>query len=254
MPSLGGNHTSAFQELLKDADLREEFAHLRESPRGRVRLFHALFGLFGTTLFNLWCRLTTHGRENLPEPPFMVCSNHSSHMDSAALMYASGMGFNRFGMVAAKDYFFENEKRKNSLPLLMNLIPADRKSNRQTIARLMAACREFLHPGDRAIIIYPEGTRSLNGEMAPLKKGPAMIASELNIPIVPAYMHGTFASLPKFGKFPKYPHVARRDAILEHAIPEIREEGLGFPIRGAFEGYDRLSDIVAEHGVFHGIF
>ena len=203
MPSLGGNHTAAFQELLKDADLREEFAHLRESPRGRVRLFHALFGLFGTTLFNLWCRLTTHGRENLPEPPFMVCSNHSSHMDSAALMYASGMGFNRFGMVAAKDYFFENEKRKNSLPLLMNLIPADRKSNRQTIARLMAACREFLHPGDRAIIIYPEGTRSRNGEMAPLKKGPAMIASELNIPIVPAYMHGTFASLPKFGKFPK---------------------------------------------------
>lgn len=146
MPSLGGNRTSAFQELLKDADLGEEFAHLREPPRGSARLFHALFGLFGTTLFNLWCRLTTHGRENLPEPPFMVCSNHSSHMDSAALMYASGMGFNQFGMVAAKDYFFENEKRKNSLPLLMNLIPADRKSNRQTIARLMAACREFLHP------------------------------------------------------------------------------------------------------------
>ena len=85
----------------------------------------------------------------------------------------------------------------------MNLIPADRKSNRQTIARLMAACREFLQPGGRAIIIYPEGTRSLDGEMAPLKKGPAMIASELNIPIVPAYMHGTFASLPKFGKFPR---------------------------------------------------
>ena len=133
----------------------------------------------------------------------MVCSNHNSHMDSAALMYASGMGFNQFGMVAAKDYFFENKKRKNSLPLLMNLIPADRKSNRQTIARLMAACREFLQPGGRAIIIYPEGTRSLDGEMAPLKKGAAMIATELNIPIVPAYMHGTFASLPKLGKFPR---------------------------------------------------
>ena len=47
-------------------------------------------------------------------------------MDSAALMYASDLGFSQFGMVAAKDYFFENKKRKNSLPLLMNLIPADR--------------------------------------------------------------------------------------------------------------------------------
>ena len=203
MPSSEGNRTSAFHKLLKDADLCEEFAYLREQPRGRARLFHGLFALFVTALFNLWCRLTTHGRKNLPEPPFMVCSNHNSHMDSAALMYASGMGFNQFGMVAAKDYFFENKKRKNSLPLLMNLIPADRKSNRQTIARLMAACREFLQPGGRAIIIYPEGTRSLDGEMAPLKKGAAMIATELNIPIVPAYMHGTFASLPKFGKFPK---------------------------------------------------
>jgi 1-acyl-sn-glycerol-3-phosphate acyltransferase/long-chain acyl-CoA synthetase len=203
MPSSEGNRVSAFQELLKDADLEEEFAYLRESPQGNARFLHGVFELFGTALFNLWCPLTVHGQKRLPSAPFMVCSNHSSHMDSAALMYASGLDFNQFGLVAAKDYFFENKKRKNSLPLLMNLIPADRKTNRQTIARLMAACREFLRPGSRAIIIYPEGTRSVDGEMATLKKGPAMIATELGIPIVPAYLHGTFGSLPKNGKFPK---------------------------------------------------
>ncbi len=203
MPSSEGNRVSAFQELLRNADLEEEFAYLREPPRGKARLLHGVFELFGTALFNLWCPLTVHGRERLPSPPYMICSNHGSHMDSAALMYASGLDFNKFGMVAAKDYFFENKKRKNSLPLLMNLIPADRKSTRQTIARLMAACREFLRPGGRAIIIYPEGTRSMDGEMSPLKKGPAMIATELGLPIVPAYVHGTFDSLPKNGKIPK---------------------------------------------------
>ena len=203
MPSLEGNRVSAFQELLQNADLEEEFAYLREPPRGKARLFHGVFEFFGTMLFNLWCPLSVHSRERLPSPPFMVCSNHGSHMDSAALMYASDLGFSQFGMVAAKDYFFENKKRKNSLPLLMNLIPADRKSNRQTIARLMAACREFLRPGGRAIIIYPEGTRSLDGKLAPLKKGAAMIAVELGIPIVPAYVDGTFASLPKKGKIPR---------------------------------------------------
>ena len=96
---------SAFQELLQNADLEEEFAYLREPPRGKARVFHGLFELFGTMLFNLWCPLSVHSRERLPSPPFMVCSNHGSHMDSAALMYASDLGFSQFGMVAAKDYF-----------------------------------------------------------------------------------------------------------------------------------------------------
>lgn len=210
MPSSEGNRTSAFQELLKDAALQEEFAFLREPPRGKAWLGHLGFRIFGTLLFNFWCPLRMLGRDKLPEPPFILCSNHSSHMDSAALMYAGGLGFNQFGMVAAQDYFFENKKRKNSLPLLMNLIPADRKSNRQSIARLMVACREFLQPGNRAIIIYPEGTRSLDGEIREFKKGPAMIATELNIPIVPAYVHGTHDSLPKSGSFPKARRVTVR--------------------------------------------
>ena len=203
MPNLEGNRESAFNELLKNKDLHREFAFLRENPRGKAWLGHLGFRLFGFLLFNLWCPLRTHGRSNLPETPYILCSNHSSHMDSAALMCAGGLGFNQYGMVAAQDYFFENKKRKNSLPLLMNLIPADRKSNRQTIARLMAACREFLQPGNRAIIIYPEGTRSIDGKIASFKKGPAMIATELNIPIVPAYVDGTHSSLPKSGSFPK---------------------------------------------------
>ena len=193
---------SAFKELLQNEELEKEFAYLRERPKGKARFLHAAFQGFSKFLFYTYTPHKTFGRELLPEPPYMICSNHCSHMDSTALMHAGGLGFNQYGMVAAKDYFFDT-KRKNSLPLLMNLIPADRKSNRETIARLMAACREFLQPGGRAIIIYPEGTRSLDGEMAPLKKGPAMIAAELEIPIVPAYIKGTFASFPKGVSFPR---------------------------------------------------
>lgn len=194
---------SAFKELLEQTPLEPEYGYLREPPSGKARLWHKAFEIFCAGLFNLYCPLKVFGRENLPAPPFLLCSNHSSHMDSVALMYASRLGFGRFGMIAAKDYFFDNAKRKNSLPLLMNLIPADRKSTRQTIARLMVACREFSQCGPRSIIIYPEGTRSLTGEIAPLKKGVAMIAAELHLPIVPAYIHGTFQSLPKGVGFPR---------------------------------------------------
>ena len=65
----------------------------------------------------------------------------------------------------------------------------------------MIACREFTNHGHRSLIIYPEGTRSQTGEMAPMKKGPAMIATELSLPIVPVYINGTHRAYPKGGKF-----------------------------------------------------
>ena len=114
MPNSEGNRVSAFNELLKNEDLHREFAFLREEPRGKAWLGHLGFRIFGFLLFNLWCPLRTHGRNNLPDAPYILCSNHSSHMDSAALMYAGGLGFNQFGMVAAQDYFFDKQHIKRN--------------------------------------------------------------------------------------------------------------------------------------------
>jgi long-chain acyl-CoA synthetase len=161
------------------------------------RALRAAFGAFCSTLFHTWCPLTIIGRGQLPTPPFLLCSNHCSHMDSAALMAASGLPFGHCAMLAAKDYFFENRRRKGLLPRLMNLIPADRRASRGAIAEVLHACRAFLLGGDRCLIMYPEGTRSATGQLQPLKKGAAMIAMELGIPIVPVHIEGTFRALPK---------------------------------------------------------
>lgn len=118
-------------------------------------------------------------------------------MDSGVLMTASGKGFKNFGMIAAKDYFFENKIRKFFLNILMNLIPVDRRSTRKTITEYLIACREFVSKGQRSIIIYPEGTRSKTGEIQPFKRGLAIVSVELGIPVVPAYIEGTFKAMPK---------------------------------------------------------
>ena len=194
---------ASFEELLEQATLEPEYAYLREDPRGRLACWHKVFELFCRGLFNLYCPLKVIGRENLPSPPFMFCSNHCSHMDSAALMYAGGEDFDQYGMVAAKDYFFDNQKRNSFLSRMMNLVPADRSARRETIVKLMVACREFTRHGNRSLIIYPEGTRSTSGEMAPMKKGPAMIAATLGLPIVPVYINGTYRAYPKGGRLIK---------------------------------------------------
>ncbi|OGU70354.1 MAG: hypothetical protein A2V93_11380 [Ignavibacteria bacterium RBG_16_34_14] len=112
-------------------------------------------------------------------------------------MVASGLPFKNFAMMAAKDYFFDNDKRKYYLNLLMNLIPIDRDSDRKSMINYLAACREFTRAGNRNLIIYPEGTRSLTGKIQPFKKGPAMISAELGLPIVPALIKGSFNAWPK---------------------------------------------------------
>jgi long-chain acyl-CoA synthetase len=118
-------------------------------------------------------------------------------MDSGVLMVSSGIPFKNFAMMAAKDYFFDNEKRKYYLNLLMNLIPVDRDADRKSMIEYLVACREFTKNGMRNLIMYPEGTRSLTGKIQPFKKGPAMVAVELGLPIVPAYIKGARNAWPK---------------------------------------------------------
>ncbi len=85
----------------------------------------------------------------------------------------------------------------------MNLIPVNRKSTYKSMVEAMAACREFTKDRSRNIIIYPEGTRSLTGQIQNFKHGAAMISTELNLPIVPVYIKGTYDSWPKGKSFMK---------------------------------------------------
>ena len=54
-----------------------------------------------------------------------------------------------------------------------------------------------------SIIIFPEGTRSLNGKMNKFKNGIGVLAQEMEVPIIPIKIHGNFEILPKGKNFPK---------------------------------------------------
>lgn len=167
------------------------------------RTLHYLFYIFCKFFFRFYCPLHISGKENLPPPPFILCSNHCSHMDTPALMLATGLPFHYFGMIAAKDYFFANAKRKNIATLFMNLIPIHRKCTRGSIAKDFSMCGSFIQQGNHNLIIYPEGTRSLTGDVQPFKRGPAMMATELGVPIVPVHIQGTHYTLGKGRTIPR---------------------------------------------------
>jgi len=151
-------------------------------------------------VFSTYAPLRVFGRENIPTSSFIFCSNHNSHMDVALLAVAAKKNFNHFGMLAARDYWFENWIKRIAVNTVMNLIPVDRKSSdnkKLSIQDTEKLCNSFMNFEKRNLILFPEGTRGKPGEMLPFKKGAASFSINLNKPILPAVIYGSHKIWPR---------------------------------------------------------
>ena len=121
-------------------------------------------------------------------------------MDVALLAVATRKSFNDFGMLAARDYWFESWVKRVSVNTVMNLIPVDRASNKDkelSIKDSEDLCSAFMSYEQRNLILFPEGTRGNPGELLPFKKGAARFALNLNKPILPAVIYGSHKIWPR---------------------------------------------------------
>lgn len=181
------------------------------------------------TLFYYYCKfvflwytpVTVRGREKLPDSSAVFCSNHNSHMDVALLSTAAGKSFNHFGMLAAKDYWFDNALKRVSVNFIMNLIPIARRSAQNKdnfpFENTIALCKAFMNLGKRNLVIFPEGSRGEPNVIRPFRKGAAVFSTELNVPIVPVFINGAGNCWPK-GKIFMRPTKIQID-ILDPLIP-----------------------------------
>jgi 1-acyl-sn-glycerol-3-phosphate acyltransferase len=167
------------------------------APRAGSAAFQGFCELF----FRYYSRLTVVGKDHLPACPFIICSNHTSHVDSAVLMTASGLPFSAFALLGASDYFFDSRRRKFLVSRFMNVIPIDRRAQAKSLQRCLAMCADFLRHGN--LILYPEGTRSPDGEIQSFKRGAGMFAVDLGVPVVPALIEGANRILHKGESMPR---------------------------------------------------
>jgi 1-acyl-sn-glycerol-3-phosphate acyltransferase len=181
-----------------------------EEPPRAPAIGSAMFEGFCRMFFTCYCSLTVEGRQHLPSGPFLLCSNHTSHADSAALMTASGRSFRELALLGASDYFFETRRVHWVVSPLMNVIPIERRPGAHSLSGSLEKCRRFLEETGGGLILYPEGTRSPDGEMQEFKSGAGLFCSELGVPLVPAYVKGTHRVLPKGQSVPRPGHVTVR--------------------------------------------
>ena len=194
-------------------DWRYEPAHdhgltLRQRLRS-VRRENGLIGRFGHAVWWSWVslhlrlleRVAVTGGEHLPtEPPFVLVSNHSSHLDALVLATLLPRRVRPCTFpVAAGDTFFTTPVRAALSAGLMNALPMWRRSvGRHAIADL----RERLLGQPCGLILFPEGTRSRTGRMSPFKPGLGMLVAGRPVPVIPCRLWGTAEAWPATAKMP----------------------------------------------------
>ena len=147
-------------------------------------------------------RLRLEGIEHLPaRPPFVMVANHSSHLDALTLAAALPWRLRQAVFpIAAGDVFFETPTAALFSAMMLNALPMWRKS---CGPHAMKALRDRLIGEPAIYILFPEGTRTRDGNMGRFKPGLGMIVAGAEVPVVPCYLHGAFAACPPKTTLPR---------------------------------------------------
>ena len=174
-------------------------------PREKDISFSAI-RFFWNGVMRLWLklyfRLKISGKQHLPKMGnFVLISNHSSHLDAICLL--ASLPFRSISTtfaLAAKDYFFSTFFRSFFAAIAFNALPFEREKNPR---RSLELCADVLSASQSALVMFPEGTRSLDGQMQPFKSGLGFLVAGTDRLVVPAHISGAHQAWAKGSFFPK---------------------------------------------------
>jgi 1-acyl-sn-glycerol-3-phosphate acyltransferase len=185
------------------------YSHLAQPKSILFKILSFVFDLYANTTLTFYIPVKVIGRENIPkDTPFIFSSNHNSHMDIAVLAYSTRLGYERFGFLAAKDYWFDNDFRRKFFKNFINLIPLSRRKTPESLdlEDTFTLSKGFVALNNN-IIMFPEGSRGEPGVLQRFRKGTAKFSMGLNIPILPAAIIGTEKAWPKGKRFMRPTHI-----------------------------------------------
>lgn len=153
----------------------------------------------------LLLRMRVEGAENLrPAGASMICPNHQSILDVFVILSVLPWPiFRRTSMIGKPEYF-----GRLVLPLVrrIGVRPVDAGLN------LPGALEEsvgLLRDG-AVLVVFPEGTRSWDGQLQTFRHGAAAIAERARVPIVPVAIDGTYRVIPRGASLPRLRRVTIR--------------------------------------------
>lgn len=147
-------------------------------------------------MFQLFHRWEVHGREHVPRTGgCLLAANHVSYLDPPALGCSAMKRVVRF---MARDTLF----KKGFGHWFMTGVAAIPISRERGDVGALKKCIQLLRQGD-CVGIFPEGTRSRDGQLGTAKAGIGFLIMAAAVPVVPAYIDGTYEALPRGASWPR---------------------------------------------------
>ena len=178
----------SWQEML-NSPVEEK---IKQSVRlKQTKLPKIINSVFNSSLrfgFRLFFRLKIKGIENLPDKgPLIICPTHASYIDGplifAALKRASFLNTYLLGFKAYFDSPLIAWSKK-----LFRLIPIE---PRLDLKESLQIC-SYILKNSKILCLFPEGGRSIDGNLLEFKRGLGILIKELNVPVLPVYIKGNF--------------------------------------------------------------
>ena len=150
---------------------------------GRLYAWHArLWARLGLALSGV--NMTLAGTEHLPDGPVIFMSNHQSNFDILSLLAAIPR---QIHWIAKKELFeipvFGLSMRRGGY------IPLDRSDGRKALQSMDEAATTIRQ--GKSVVLFPEGTRTQDGNLLPFKRGGFILARKAAVPVIPVTINGS---------------------------------------------------------------
>jgi long-chain acyl-CoA synthetase len=188
-PAIAGGSDLSWSTIIATAD--EDIPELQKALQNRP--FFLIFAFTVYKCFNLFCRvfmrLEVEGLENLRsmKRPFIICPNHQSFLDPFVLCSTYPLEYFKNTFHVGASEFFQT-RLMGWIARMLHVVPVD--PDTQLMKAMKAGAIGLKH--GRILHIYPEGERAYDGELHKFKKGAAILATELDLPILPVAIDGLY--------------------------------------------------------------
>lgn len=158
-------------------------------------MFYNVIKALAFFLLKVFFLIEAEGRKNVPkEGGLLVISNHCSQMDPVII-----------GAVSPRRLYYMGKEELFKIPFLRKLItslgafPVKRgEGDLKALSKVI----ELVSRGE-AVLLFPEGSRSDDGEVKDFMHGASYVAFRTSVPVLPVAVKGSFEAMPKGCYFPK---------------------------------------------------
>jgi long-chain acyl-CoA synthetase len=222
-----------WNDILNEKPAKDIIKKLNLTPNRMTILGMLLLAEILRLAFRVVWRLKVYGIENIPRTGKCIfCVNHGSYLDAfiveAALPASLGKSLFFVGFKA----YFEQPFIRNIVKYI-RVIPID--PGMHFVEAMQAS--SYVLKNDKIVCIFPEGQRTIDGNVKEFKKGVGILAKELDIPLIPVFITGSYESWPRTKPFPK-PYPVKITFGRPFDFEELKIEGLK---SGAKDEYEAIA-------------